>query len=96
MHQSDGADVLTIGATDGRFPMHGAPPFDKPHGRRRRVRAGKPGRDAPAEAVGETAGGQTVHDPSVVETALKAVEKGGVPLITRDRVYLKLGSLTTG
>ena len=36
------------------------------------------------------------YDPGMVETALKAVEKGGVPLITRDRVYLKLGSLTTG
>ena len=36
------------------------------------------------------------YDPGMVETVLKAIERGGVPLITRDRVYLKLGSLTTG
>ena len=32
----------------------------------------------------------------MLETMLKAIERGGVPLITRDGVYLKLGSLTTG
>ena len=31
-----------------------------------------------------------------LERALKAVERGGVPLITRDGIYAKLGSLTTG
>jgi len=36
------------------------------------------------------------YDPGMLETMLKAVERGGVPLITRDGVYLKLGSLTTG
>jgi hypothetical protein len=36
------------------------------------------------------------YEPSMLETLLKTVEKGGVPLITRDRVYLKFGSLTTG
>jgi Omp85 superfamily domain len=35
-------------------------------------------------------------DPSFLETVLKAVETGGVPLITRDGIYVKLGSLTTG
>jgi hypothetical protein len=38
----------------------------------------------------------TPYDPNVVETVLKAVETGGVPLITRDGIYVKLGSLTTG
>ncbi len=36
------------------------------------------------------------YDPGMLERILKAIERGGVPLITRDRVYLKLGSLTTG
>jgi hypothetical protein len=36
------------------------------------------------------------YEPTMLETVLKAVEKGGVPLITRDGVYLKFGSLTTG
>ena len=36
------------------------------------------------------------YDANALETALKAVERGGVPLITRDGIYLKLGSLTTG
>jgi hypothetical protein len=36
------------------------------------------------------------HEPSMLETTLKAIERGGVPLITRDGVYLKFGSLTTG
>ena len=36
------------------------------------------------------------YEPSMLETVLKTVEKSGVPLITRDRVYLKFGSLTTG
>lgn len=36
------------------------------------------------------------YEPSVLETALKMVESGGLPLITRDGIYLKLGSLTTG
>jgi hypothetical protein len=34
-------------------------------------------------------------EPSALESGLKALERGGVPLITRDGVYLKLGSLTT-
>ncbi|MQA30771.1 MAG: BamA/TamA family outer membrane protein [Luteitalea sp.] len=36
------------------------------------------------------------YDPNTLETVLKAVERSGVPLITRDGVYAKLGSLTTG
>ena len=36
------------------------------------------------------------YDANALETALRAVERGGVPLITRDGIYLKLGSLTTG
>ena len=36
------------------------------------------------------------YEPSMLETMLKTIERGGVPLITRDGVYLKLGSLTTG
>ncbi len=38
----------------------------------------------------------TPYEPGMLETMLKAIERGGVPLITRDGVYLKLGSLTTG
>jgi hypothetical protein len=34
--------------------------------------------------------------PNVLERGLKALERGGVPLITRDGLYAKLGSLTTG
>jgi hypothetical protein len=34
--------------------------------------------------------------PNSLERALKAFETGGVPLITRDGIYAKLGSLTTG
>ena len=36
------------------------------------------------------------YDENALETALRAVERGGVPLITRDGIYLKFGSLTTG
>src|SRR5918995_950544 len=36
------------------------------------------------------------YDPNALETVLKAVETSGVPLITRDGIYVKLGSLTTG
>jgi surface antigen Omp85-like protein len=36
------------------------------------------------------------YEPTMLETMLKRVERSGVPLITRDRVYLKFGSLTTG
>jgi hypothetical protein len=36
------------------------------------------------------------YETSLLERALTAIEKGGVPLITRDGIYLKLGSLTTG
>jgi hypothetical protein len=36
------------------------------------------------------------YDPGMLEGVLKAIERGGVPLITRDGVYVKLGSLTTG
>ncbi len=36
------------------------------------------------------------YAPTTVERALKAVETGGIPLITRDGLYAKLGSLTTG
>ena len=41
---------------------------------------------------------QTVepYEPSMIERVLKGIERGGVPLITRDGVYLKLGSITTG
>jgi hypothetical protein len=35
-------------------------------------------------------------EPSTLERMMKAVERGGVPLITRDGVYAKLGTLTTG
>jgi hypothetical protein len=38
----------------------------------------------------------TPYEPGMLETALKAIERGGVPLITRDGIYLKFGSLTTG
>ena len=33
---------------------------------------------------------------NVLEAALKSFESGGVPLVTRDGIYAKLGSLTTG
>ena len=36
------------------------------------------------------------YDPNMLENVLKTIERGGVPLITRDGIYLKLGSLTTG
>lgn len=36
------------------------------------------------------------YQPGMLETVLKRIERSGVPLITRDGVYLKLGSLTTG
>ena len=36
------------------------------------------------------------YDPNALEKILGGVESGGVPLITRDGLYLKLGSLTTG
>lgn len=36
------------------------------------------------------------YEPGMLETMLKRIERSGVPLITRDGVYLKLGSLTTG
>jgi hypothetical protein len=36
------------------------------------------------------------YSPTVLERTLKGLESGGVPLITRDGVYAKLGSLTTG
>lgn len=36
------------------------------------------------------------YDPNAIEKILKALETGGVPFITRDGLYLKLGSLTTG
>ena len=35
-------------------------------------------------------------EPNALERGLKAFERGGVPLITRDGLYAKLGSLTTG
>jgi hypothetical protein len=36
------------------------------------------------------------YEPNLLERTLKRIERSGVPLITRDGVYLKLGSLTTG
>src|SRR5918999_1465471 len=36
------------------------------------------------------------YDPNAVERLLKAIERGGVPFLTRDGIYAKLGSLTTG
>lgn len=36
------------------------------------------------------------YKPTALETGLKMLESGGVPLITRDGIYAKLGSLTTG
>jgi hypothetical protein len=36
------------------------------------------------------------YRPNAAERILKASESGGVPLITRDGIYAKLGSLTTG
>ena len=38
----------------------------------------------------------TPYEPNLLERALKAVETGGIPLITRDGIYAKLGSITTG
>ena len=38
----------------------------------------------------------TPYTPNALERALRAVETGGVPLITRDGLYAKLGSITTG
>ena len=38
----------------------------------------------------------TAYQPNLLERALKAVETGGIPLITRDGIYAKLGSITTG
>ena len=35
-------------------------------------------------------------EPNALERGLRAFERGGVPLITRDGLYAKLGSLTTG
>ena len=36
------------------------------------------------------------YKPGRLQTTLGMLERGGVPLITRDGVYLKFGSLTTG
>jgi hypothetical protein len=36
------------------------------------------------------------YQPSLLERTLKRIERSGVPLITRDGIYLKFGSLTTG
>jgi hypothetical protein len=36
------------------------------------------------------------YEPGMLEKALAASERAGLPLITRDGIYLKLGSLTTG
>lgn len=36
------------------------------------------------------------YDANAAEKALGMIERQGVPLITRDRVYVKFGSLTTG
>lgn len=36
------------------------------------------------------------YEPTMLERVLGGIERGGVPLITRDGVYLKLGSITTG
>jgi hypothetical protein len=36
------------------------------------------------------------YEPGVLETALKTFETGGVPLVTTDGIYIRLGSLTTG
>ena len=36
------------------------------------------------------------YEPTMLERVLRGIERGGVPLITRDGVYLKLGSITTG
>ena len=38
----------------------------------------------------------TPYEPNLLERALKAIETGGIPLITRDGIYAKLGSITTG
>jgi hypothetical protein len=35
-------------------------------------------------------------ETSLLERTLKAVERSGIPLITRDGIYIKLGTLTTG
>ena len=40
--------------------------------------------------------GLTAPDPNTFERVLSAVERSGVPLITRDGIYAKIGSLTTG
>ena len=40
--------------------------------------------------------GLTAPDPNTFERVLSAVERSGVPLITRDGVYAKIGTLTTG
>jgi surface antigen Omp85-like protein len=36
------------------------------------------------------------YEAGFLEKTLKALETGGVPLITRERIYVKLGSITTG
>jgi hypothetical protein len=36
------------------------------------------------------------YEPNFLERALKAIETGGFPFITRDGIYAKLGSITTG
>jgi hypothetical protein len=38
----------------------------------------------------------TPYSPSFLERTLKALETGGIPFLTRDGVYAKLGSITTG
>ena len=38
----------------------------------------------------------TPYEPNMLEKMLKRIERSGVPLITRDNIYLKFGSLTTG
>lgn len=48
------------------------------------------------QARAEKAKEAETYEPSMLEKMLNGLEKGGVPLITRDGVYLKFGSLTTG
>ena len=52
--------------------------------------------DALRQAREEKQATVSPYEPTLVEKALKIVEAGSFPLITRDGIYAKFGSLTTG
>ena len=66
-----------------------APPLPLAHAQETRADEQRAEREAKQQAV-------AAPKPNALERMLKAVETSGVPLITRDGVYAKFGTLTTG